>query len=110
MTPKDLQNPASEPAFRPLYDSLLEHALGHLRAGWRYTNQIPRGQIRLRLACAWPVLLGVRTLAKLRREDVLDPTRRIKVTRPEVRSILLGTVARLPLREAWERQFDAALL
>ncbi len=110
MTPKDLQNPASEPAFRPLYDSLLEHALGHLRAGWRYTNQIPRGQLRLRLACAWPVLLGVRTIAKLRREAVLDPTRRIKVTRPEVRSVLFGTVARLPFREAWERQFDAALL
>lgn len=109
LNPRDLQNPSREPVFRPLYDSLLGHALEHLRAGWRYTNQIPRGQLRLRLACAWPVLLGVRTVAKLRREAVLDPSRRIKVTRPEVRSVLVGTVTRLPLRGAWERQFDAAL-
>ncbi len=109
LMPRDLQDPTKETVFRPLYDALLAHALEHLRAGWRYTNQIPRGQFRLRLACAWPVLLGVRTVAKLRREAVLDPSRRIKVTRPEVRSVLLGTITRLPFRGAWERQFDEAL-
>ena len=109
LIPRDLQDPGKEPAFRPLYDALLEHALGHLRAGWRYTCQIPHRQLRLRLACAWPVLLGVRTVAKLRREAVLDPSRRIKVTRPEVRSVLLGTVTCLPFRRAWDRQFDRAL-
>ena len=61
---------------------------------------------KLALACAWPVLLGVRTLAHLRGGGFLDPARRIKVTRAEVKSILGGSVLRLPFRTAWERQFS----
>ena len=106
LSPDALKNPATEARFRPLYNSLLERATHHLQAGWRYTSRIPGGQLRLRLACAWPVLLGARTVAKLRREAVLDPSRRIKVSRADVREVLLGSVLRLPVRGAWERQFD----
>ena len=48
---------------------------------------------------------GVRTLALLRRENPLDSQRRIKVTRPEVRSILLGSLLTLPSRRRWTAQF-----
>ncbi len=106
LSPESLLDPTNEARMRPLYDLWLTRAEDHLVAGWRYTNMLPRGQFRLRLACAWPVLLGVRTLAHLRGGGFLDPARRIKVTRAEVKSILGGSVLRLPFRTAWERQFS----
>ena len=105
LTPVDLLDPASEGRLRPLYDIWVHRAEGHLAAGWRYTCALPTGQWRLRLACAWPVLIGARTLGLLRTGRVLDPSLRLKVSRKEVRSILLGSLWRLPFRGAWEGQF-----
>ena len=110
LTPRDLLDPANASRFRPLYAELLDRAQGHLEAGWRYTNTIPRNQFRLRLACAWPVLLGVKTVAKLCQANVLDARRRVKVSRQEVQRMMAGTVLRLPFRGAWERQFGNASL
>jgi farnesyl-diphosphate farnesyltransferase len=76
-----------------------------LQAGWNYTIALPRGQVRLRLACAWPLLLGARTLRKLREENVLDATRRIKVTRPEFRGIMARSIFLCAWPPAWEAQF-----
>lgn len=108
LTPKDLLEPLNHRRFRPLYAELLDRAQGHLEAGWRYTNTIPRNQLRLRLACAWPVLIGVRTIAKLGDANVLDARRRVKVSRQEVQVMLASSVLRLPFRGAWERQFGNA--
>jgi len=108
LSPADLLSPANETKLRPLYDSLLDLAHEHLSAGWRYTNTIPRGQMRVRLACAWPILIGVRTLVKLRVEPVLDPQRRVKVSRDEVKGILVQSVIKYPFAVAWERQFANA--
>ena len=108
LTPKDLLAPINYHRFRPLYAELLDRAQGHLEAGWRYTNTIPRNQLRLRLACAWPVLIGVRTIAKLGDANVLDARRRVKVSRREVQVMLASSVLRLPFRGAWERQFGRA--
>ncbi len=100
----DLLLPTTEAAFRGIYDSYLQKAQDHLLAGWRYTLSLPRDQIRLRLSCAWPILLGHKTLEKLRIENPLDPQRRIKVTRREVRQILLRSIFYLPFRERWQNQ------
>ena len=99
----------NEPKLRPLYRELVELAFRHLEAGWRYTNTIPASHWRLRLACAWPVLIGVRTLVKLLAGNPLDPRQRIKVDRAEVRRILVGSILRLPRRAAWAAQFQQAL-
>lgn len=109
LSPRDLLAPGSEPKLRPLYRELVELAFRHLEAGWRYTNTIPFGHFRLRLACAWPVLIGVRTLVKLLAANPLDPRHRIKVDRAEVRQILVGSILRLPARGAWASQFQQAL-
>ncbi|KAB2673352.1 MAG: squalene/phytoene synthase family protein [Verrucomicrobia bacterium] len=108
LAPGDLLDPANEPRVKPLYDAWLRVAEEHLAAGWRYTTTLPRGQVRVRLACAWPVLLGILTLEKLKRGRVLDPSARIKVGRPEVRAMLWATVWRLPLGPAWNRLDDWA--
>ena len=55
----------SRAAFRPVIHGLIRETLAHYRAGWKYTLAIPRRQARLRLACAWPLLIGLKTLALL---------------------------------------------
>ena len=106
LRPEDLRCAASEPRFRALYQTWLDRAGDHLQAGWNYTNALPAGQRRLRLACAWPVLLGARTLRKLRGENVLDATRRIKISRPEVRAIVARSILLLAWPAAWNTQFS----
>jgi farnesyl-diphosphate farnesyltransferase len=105
LTPIDLLSPATEPRFRRLYDEYLNLAESHLQAGWKYTNALPATQMRLRLACAWPILIGIRTLNKLRAEPVLDPQKRVKISRREVRQIMMRSVVTYPFPRAWQRQF-----
>src|SRR5687767_10179922 len=81
LAPADLLDPKNEPRLRPLYNELLAQTEAHLRAGWNYTQALPRGCVRVRLACAWPILIGVRTLGRLRTHNILDGSRRIKITR-----------------------------
>jgi farnesyl-diphosphate farnesyltransferase len=101
LAPADLLSPANESKLRPLYNRYLDLAEAHLAAGWDYTNTIPRGQIRVRLACAWPVLIGLQTLQRLRVEPVLDPARRVKITRTEVWGIVLRSIWRYPFPGSW---------
>lgn len=108
LAPADLLDPAQESRLRPLYDAWLDRADQHLEAGWRYVAALPRDQRRLRLACAWPILIGVRTLARLRTGPVLDPALRPKVSRPEVRGIMVSTLVRLPRPRAWARLLEDA--
>jgi len=106
LAPADLLQPESIAKLRPVYDAWLARAEAHLSTGWDYTNSLPRNQRRVRLACAWPVLIGARTLALLRAGNPLDPARRIKVSRAEVRGILLRSLLALGSARLWRRQLD----
>jgi farnesyl-diphosphate farnesyltransferase len=89
LAPEDLLNPAALPRVRPLVDALVDEALTRLDEGRAYTLALPRRETRLRLASSWPLLIGLGTLARLRRaENLLDPTVTVKVPRGEVRSLL----------------------
>ena len=103
LKPKDLLDPANEPAFRPVYNRLLNMATEHLEAGWAYTNALPRLCVRVRLACAWPVLIGFETLRLLRTKPVLNPDTRVKVSRGTVRSIILRTLVSYPFSGRWKK-------
>ena len=105
LAPADLLNPANESRLRPLYDRYLVLAQEHLRAGWAYTNALPPNCRRVRLACAWPILIGDQTLAKLRTGRVLDPARRIKVSRKEVRGIMARSIIYYPFANTWRGLF-----
>lgn len=101
LTPAELLSRENYSRFQPLYAELLERAEAHLRAGWKYTNLIPFVQMRVRLACAWPILIGLKTIKLLRAGNVLDPAYRIKVPRQEVmRSVIFKSVVQYPL-PAW---------
>jgi farnesyl-diphosphate farnesyltransferase len=108
LAPKDLLEPANEPKLRPLYARYLKLAEGHLAAGWDYTNALPARSVRVRLACAWPVLIGIRTLARLRASNPLDPQQRIKISRSEVKSVIVRSVLFYPWPPAWRNLFVTA--
>ena len=93
LKPEDLLAPATMSRFRPVYDRHLDLTLDHFDAAWRYTLAIPRSCARLRLACLWPIFIGLKTLALLRRsQDVLDPSKRIMVAQRDVNHMLVKSV------------------
>jgi farnesyl-diphosphate farnesyltransferase len=107
LAPADLRDPQSLAKFKPVYDPLLARADGFLRDAWDYTNALPRSQVRVRLACAWPVLIGRDTIRALREGNALDPGRRIKVPRQRVYAIMVRSILAYPWRGLWDRQFGA---
>ena len=108
LTPEDLLNPARAAQVRPFYETFLLQTEAHLAAGWEYTNLIPRRCLRVRLACAWPILIGAKTIAKLRQRNVLDGRERVKITRAEVRGLMIRSILCYPWTHAWDRQFVRA--
>ena len=96
LEPRDLLDPGRATAARPLLREWLETALDHYEAGWQYTFAIPRREARMRLACAWPLLIGLRTLDLLAASpNWLDPAITLKVPRVRVYGLMahsLGTV------------------
>ncbi len=106
LAPGDLLNPENEEKFRPLYDRYVAQAEAHLTAGWAYTNALPWHCVRVRLACAWPILIGAKTLGRLRTGTILDPQQRIKISRSEVKSMMLRSILCYPWPPIWRRLFS----
>ncbi len=94
LAPEDLLDAAALDRLRPLLLDLIAHTLPLFSDGWAYTLAIPRRLVRLRLACAWPLFIGLRTLERLQKSrDLLDPHTRVKIPRPEVYGIVARTAA-----------------
>jgi len=104
--PERLAEPEQWAKARPLFLKLADRAAAFLAEGWSYTLTVPRSQRRIRLACAWPILIGARTLTKVRAAAQGDfPRARapVKVRRGEVRRILAESILRYPFPESWNR-------
>jgi farnesyl-diphosphate farnesyltransferase len=87
--PGDLLDPAAVGRIRPLLRDLLDLTLSHYAEGRLYLLTIPRSEIRMRLACAWPLLIGLRTLDLVQHaRDLLDPRVTLKISRPDVYTIM----------------------
>src|SRR5436309_3453485 len=96
LKPADLLDPATLPKFQPVLMRLLRIALEHLDQGWLYTMAIPLREVRLRLACAWPILFAVKTLQRVSvSPSLLDPGVALKMTRGEVYRIMALTTGTL---------------
>jgi farnesyl-diphosphate farnesyltransferase len=105
LSPRDLLDPKSAEAARPLLAKLLRAALDHYAAGWRYTLAIPRAEARMRLACAWPLLIGLRTLELLAASNRwLDPAVTLKIPRARVYGLMARSLATVWSARALERQ------
>jgi farnesyl-diphosphate farnesyltransferase len=96
LTPEQLLDPATIASVRPLIQNLLALTLEHYRKGWAYTQAIPRREVRMRLACMWPLLIGVRTLDLVAQEDnLLDPHVTVKIPRRTVYHLLFSSGVRV---------------
>ena len=112
LVPHDLLSPAALPRLRPLLNALIDDALLHLDQGRAYTLTVPRRETRLRLASLWPLLIGLGTLARLRRaENLLDPSVVVKISRGEVRWMLARSLVLVWSDgglDGWARQLTLA--
>lgn len=108
LEPIELLQPVNEPRLRSVYDEYLQRAENYLEVGWSYTELLPRGCVRVRLACAWPLLIGRETLGLLRTGHILDPDHRIKISRAQVKRIIWRTVVYYPWPTAWRGLFFSA--
>jgi len=89
LAPADLLDPRAADRVRPLFERLLRLTLEHYEVAWQYTLAIPRAETRMRLACAWPLLIGLGTLELLAgSRQLLSPEARIKLSRAAARGIL----------------------
>ncbi len=89
LSPEQLLDPSSSEKFRPVFRQLIHEARDHLDQGWGYTMALPRRQVRLRLACMWPLLIGIRTLQALSvSRDILQADESVKVARRDVYGII----------------------
>jgi farnesyl-diphosphate farnesyltransferase len=107
LTPSDLLEPSNGQKLQPVFQAYLNQAEEHLASGWDYTNALPRAGRRVRLACAWPLLIGIRTVEELRVNNILAPEFHVKIRRSEVRKIIVRTVLCQPWPRAWARLFPS---
>lgn len=105
LKPQDLKNPENWSKLQPIYIPWKQKAEEHLAAAWQYTLLIPHKQYRLRLACAWPILMGKRTINLLDSANPLEQSSKRKISRSDVRSIIWNTLWRAPFKGRWLRLF-----
>ncbi len=93
LVPADLLNPDQMPRLKPLLGELLDLTLKYYQSGWAYTLAIPRREARLRLACIWPLWIGLQTLALVNHSPrLLEPYSRLKVPRSRVYALLIRSL------------------
>ncbi|MCS6910448.1 MAG: squalene/phytoene synthase family protein [Anaerolineales bacterium] len=83
----DLFDPAYQRQALEVLDKLADKAERHLQGALAYVKQLPRWLHALRLACIWPLLFAVRTLA-ISRRNVNVLMGEVKMTREEVTAIV----------------------
>jgi len=92
LQPQDLLLPANSQRAQGLLGELVRYTLAHFREALAYTLAIPAGSIRLRLACIWPILIGLETLRLLVDNPAwLDPHKISKVPRGKVYRMIAGS-------------------
>lgn len=112
LSPVDLVGPRRQHAGL-LVDEMRRMALEHIDAAWPYVMALPRSAPRLRLACIWPLWIGLATLERIAAlDDPLAPGSPVKVPRKQVYALIaesLAVVSVDPLltRRHWRRRARA---
>jgi farnesyl-diphosphate farnesyltransferase len=93
LSPKDLLLPDASLRARPILFDLVRKTLDHFREAVAYTLAIPAFSVRLRLACLWPIFIGLETLLLLVGEDEwLNPAKVSKIRRSDVYRIIAYSI------------------
>lgn len=88
--PQDLFDPAYEIEALQVIDLMAQKAQRHLGMAVEYIRCLPPWMHRLRLACIWPMLFAVRTLA-ISRRNLAVLVGEVKITRAEVQKIIFNS-------------------
>jgi farnesyl-diphosphate farnesyltransferase len=94
--------------FQPIYRTWLEKAKAELQSGMEYSRAI--NNRRVRAATVLPALIGARTLALLNAAGAAALQRVLKVSRREVRAMILSLGLTLASRKRIDAIFDRAKL
>lgn len=106
----DLMSPAASARARGVLFDLLRAALAQYRDACLYTLAIPRRFVRLRLACLWPIMIGLETLELLAARDAwLDPSSPAKVPRKRVYRIMASSLALVASNTAIRARMNALI-
>ncbi|CAG4886733.1 phytoene/squalene synthase family protein [Paraburkholderia saeva] len=93
LSPQDLLLPESSLRAQPLMFELVRTTLDLFRDAVEYTLAIPAHSVRLRLACLWPVVIGLETLLLLVDNDAwLDPAKVSKIRRNTVYRVIAYSI------------------
>ena len=92
LNPIELRDTSNHEKFIPIYQSLLDITQGHLDAAEEYIQMLPVTQIRLKIACLLPVLIGQKTVNLLRTCEILDSSKRVKVPRKVVKRLMIRCI------------------
>src|SRR5690606_37916705 len=93
LEPRQLLDAANAARIRPLVDALLHDTLDHFHEAVQYTVAIPRHCYRLRLACPWPIMIGLETLlAHKRNPHWLEPEHASRISRLRLYRILVTSL------------------
>ncbi len=89
---------------------LIEVAVRHLLSAYRYTMLIPAGETGIRRFLLWALGMAVQTLRRIRENPTFSGSDQVKISRNEVRAIVLATSALvrsdLALRWLFERAVE----
>ena len=94
--------------FQPIYQRWIEKAQNGLESGMQYSRAIR--DRRVRAATVLPALIGTRTLVLLRRAGASSLKKSIKVSRREVRSMILSLAIHLASHKQIDAIFEQAKL
>lgn len=102
--PRQLLVASNFDVIKPLYNHWLDVAVAHLDAGWQYTMAIPGQLWRLRLACTWPIWIGLETVALLRQANPLEADKRVMVPQAVVNRMLARTILTCRCRKSLDKR------
>jgi farnesyl-diphosphate farnesyltransferase len=90
LSPQDLLLTKNSKPAQPVLFRLVGVALENYYEGLNYASALPGLSVRLRLACLWPIMIGLETLLLLvQNENWLDPEDQSKVSREKVYRLIL---------------------
>ncbi|MBY0574907.1 MAG: phytoene/squalene synthase family protein [Undibacterium sp.] len=109
---EDLWDGIGRDKFKPVLSSLIHRTLDHFDAAITYVCLLPRDQIRLRLACLWPIIIGLETLLLItstsqNKQLKLSPSAVSKIRRRDIYRILFASLFRVSSNYAiqnWARR------
>ncbi len=107
LTAQDLIARNKEDVFLTLYIDLIDQTMFRLGRGLSYLKQLPRYAFGMRAAVTWPLLIGGRTLHRLRETpSILRQTEPVKVKRGEIYRMVFKSLFLMPSTRLIRREFE----